>query len=152
MKPNRSNTDFERVRPDEWISGIIAKVERDPARKSTYKGEDRIVDSVRFVFSLEGYKFNHFSRWMTFSYSEKSTLLTKYLIPLVQGAKKNFDFDLEQLKGMAIKTMWSVNGDWDNLELIRPLKSMVIPEIEPQDEPPMNEAPPEDDIPFGEPV
>lgn len=134
MKPERKQLEYERVAKDEWIPGIIEEIERDPKRDTGFPypdkkpdgsphpmaGQPKIIDSVRFKFKLEGYRYPHRSRWMTFSYHEKSGLYKKYLWNLVEGAAPDMDFDLEALKGMRVKTMWSANGDFDNLEMVRP--------------------------------
>lgn len=126
--PARERTEFEKVKVDEWIAGDIAEVQYDKAHEFTFKGEKKINPGVRFKFSLEGYNFPHYSRWMTFSYGEKSNLYRKYLFCLVDGAKPDMDFDLDELKGFPIKTMWSNNDDFQNLEMIRPQGAMLKPE------------------------
>lgn len=120
--PQRDRTDFEKVPVDVWISGTIAEVKYDPNHEFTYKGEKKTSSAVRFKFSLEGCTYPHYSRWMTFSYGEKANLYKKFLTWLVPGAEPDFDYDLDKLNGCQIKTMWSNNEEYQNLEMIRPLE------------------------------
>lgn len=112
------------------VTGFLSEIERDPERKKTFKGVDRVVDCVRFVFQIEGCKFPHKSGWLTFNYSEKSALFTKYLTSLVEGAKPNMDFDIEQLKGMKVNMLWKENPkdpQFQVIEAILPAESKLIP-------------------------
>lgn len=148
----KPRTDFEKVESDVWIPGFIKDIERDEARESEFKGEKRIVDSVRFVFELEGYKFPHKSRWMALSYHKKAGLFSKYMVALVENAKPYMLFDLTKIKNMKVKTMWSQNGEWSNLEMIRPLdkKMVAVFDTPKEQEPPAEEGSSEsdDDLPF----
>lgn len=128
--PPRTKQDYERVPVyDEWINGVIEDIEHDPARVRVFKGEEKTGPAVRFKFQLDGCQFAHRTPWMSFSYHEKSRLFQKYLCGLVEGAQPDMDFDLEKLKGMKIKTMWSQNGDFDNLEMIRPSDKKLSSDI-----------------------
>lgn len=118
--PPREKIEFERVNEENWVTGIIFEVQHDPEHKTTYKGEEKIRDCVRFKFQLDGYEHYHYSRWMTFSYDERSNLYNKYLCSLIEGAQPDMDFDLEELNGMRIKTMWTTKNDFQSIELIRP--------------------------------
>lgn len=117
----------------DWTQGIIDDIQRDEKRDTGFKdedtGENKITDSIRFKFKLEGYHYPHYSRWMAFSYHEKSTLFKKYITNLVEGAKPDMDFDLERLKNFSVKVMWQDNGDYQNLEMIRPLEKKIDPTI-----------------------
>jgi len=130
-KASSGDHEFERVKVDEWTDGVIAEVQYD--EKHSFGGKFAgIQEGVRFKFDLDGYKFPHYSRWMKFSYSDKSNLFTKYLAPLVVNAQPYLDFDISRLQGLKIKTMWSEekgsNGQiWQSLELIRPLEGGVNP-------------------------
>jgi hypothetical protein len=129
--PPRTKQDYERVPAyDEWISGTIDDIEHDPEHKSKWEGQEKIKPAVRFMFKLDGCQYIHRTGWMGFSYHEKSSLYKKYLCGLVDGATPDMDFDLERLKGMPIKTMWSQNGDYDNLEMIRPAGKKLDPSKE----------------------
>lgn len=130
MKPTpRPKIQYEKVRTDDWVEGIIEDVQRDEKRDTGFKdeetGEPKIVDCVRFKFKLNGYQHPHYSRWMSFSYHEKSNLMKKYLMSLVDGATPDFDFDIEALKGFGVKLMWQDNGDFQNVEMVRPLNGKL---------------------------
>ncbi|MFI5344223.1 MAG: hypothetical protein ACHQUC_08390, partial [Chlamydiales bacterium] len=112
---------------DDWIEGIISEIEYDEQHKMSYKGEEKVASCVRFKFALKGCEFPHRSRWMTFSYGEKANLFKKYLSNLVEDAEPDMDFDLDDLKGFEIKTMWKEEGEYDSLELIRPLGKKFTP-------------------------
>lgn len=133
--PKRANVDYERIQKyDEWITGVIANVELREDHDTGYKypaekedgtphpkaGEHVICDQVRFKFTLEGHQYPHYSRWMRFSYGERSNLFAKYLKFLVEKAHPDMELDMDELKNFKVKTMWIQNGDWDNLEQIRP--------------------------------
>jgi hypothetical protein len=165
--PRQSQIDYERIQKyDEWISGDIAEIQlredhdtgfKYPAKKDDgaphpKAGEPIICDQVRLKFALEGHNYPHYSRWMRYSYGEKSNLYLKYLKYLVEGAQPDMNFDLESLTAMKVKTMWSQSedGKFDNLEQIRPLNGKCKPEVareEIKDEPP-EEVVQADDIPF----
>lgn len=123
--PPREKIEYEKCRTDDWTQGIIEEIQRDEKRDTGFKddetGQPKIVDSVRFKFKLDSYNYPHYSRWMSFSYHEKSNLLKKYLFNLVENMQADYRFDLERLKGMAVKIMWQDNGDYQNVEMIRPL-------------------------------
>lgn len=124
--PPRSKTEFERIpKYDEWIPGKILDIEYDENHKSTYAGEEKIRPAVRFKFGLEGCTFPKRSRWLTFSYGEKANLYKHFVSVLVDDAEPDMDLDLDDLKDMAIKTMWSEDGDFDNLAMIRPLNGKL---------------------------
>lgn len=132
MKPrnDRSSTDYEKVKVDEWINGKISEIERD--EKHEYKGQyGGIFDSVRIKFELEGCKYAKYSRWMKFSYSEKSNLYSKYLTKLLSDPKPFMDFDIQQLEGMKVKTMWETEKNpkgetFQVLQLIKPIDGLLM--------------------------
>jgi hypothetical protein len=148
--PKRDTTEFERIpKYGEPIKGKIVDIAYDKEHKSMWEGKERIRFCIRFKFELEGCQFPHYSRWLTFSYGEKATLFKKYIKPLVEGAQPDMDLDIDILKGMDIKTIWSSDGEYDNLELIMALGSKVRPHPLDQDPPPdAVGAPPEEDVPF----
>ena len=124
--PKRDAKTFEKVPAyDTWINGKIIDIEYDEAHRSTYQGEEKVRPAVRFKLGLEGCNFPKRTRWMTFSYNEKAGLFKQFVSVLVEGAKPDMDLDLDVLKGMAIKTMWSQNEEFDNLAMIRPLGEKV---------------------------
>lgn len=149
--PSRPKTDYERIESDTWIGGTIEEVMYDMERKSIWEGKEKVGPAIRFKFKLDGYKYPHYSRWMSFSYGEKANLFKKYLKNLVNDAKPDMDFDLDLLKGLPIKTMWTADGDFDNLEQIRAVKkygdSGVTPPPESHDDAP-EEVVDEESIPF----
>lgn len=134
--PSRPKTDYERVPAyDEWLNAEIADIEFDAEHESEWKGEKKVRPAVRFKFAIEGCKWPHPSHWMTFSYGEKTTLFKKYITALVENAIPDLKFDLETLKGMKIKLMYSQNGEFDNLEMVRPLGKKVLSSATVSDEP-----------------
>lgn len=120
--------DFEKVAIGETIIGTISDIEYDEThtfkftKKETGEKQEKISYGVRLVFTLDGYEFPHRTCWMIFSYAEKSNLYNKYLAPLVENAKPDMDFDLDNLKGFPIQTVWEENGDFQNLKTILPLR------------------------------
>lgn len=141
MKPPRNSVEYERVPVyDEWVNGEIVDIEYDLEHKRIWQGEEKVGPAVRLKFNLDGCKYPHRTKWLSFSYHEKSNLFTKYIVALVEGAKPNMDFDLDTLKAMKIKTMWSANGDFDNLEMIRPAGAKISAAAKP-DKGPEDEAP-----------
>lgn len=123
--PPRTKLDYEKIPVDVWVEGTIQDIQYEAERKSMFKGQEKVGPAVRFKFAFEGCQYPHYSRWFSFSYDEKSNLYKKIVSQLVEGAEPGFDFDLDALKGMGIKTMWSNNGDFQNLEMIRPLTEKI---------------------------
>lgn len=155
MKPKPRETDFEKVVIGEFITGVIEEIQRDENHKSTYEGKERISDCIRFKFHLNGCKFPHYSRWMTFNYGEKSNLYQKYLVNLVANAQPDMDFDIKELEGMKVKTIWKEKNGFQSIEVIYPLNgklgeksSLKPPEngtfgaSQQEDEPPLDEGVP----------
>lgn len=125
MKPQKRTIEFEKVAIGEFITGVITNVEYDQEHKFTYLGKEKIAPATRLVFELDGYKFPHRTRWMSFSYGEKANLYKKFIVKLVENAKPDMDFDLDLLKGMRIKTLWAEQNDFQNLESIFSLEGKV---------------------------
>jgi hypothetical protein len=127
MKPQMRSKEFEKVAIGEMVTGVIAEVTLDKEHK--FKGfqgaEDTIQEGIRFKFELDGYKHPHYSRWMKFSYGEKSNLYKVFIAKLVDNATPDMDFDLEILKDMKVKTLWNEKGDFQNLESIFPNQPKV---------------------------
>ena len=119
MKPPKR--EYEQVKIDDWINGEISDIQYEDEHEFTYKGNKSTAPGVKIIMKLEGYKDAKHTRWMYFNYSEKSNLYKKFLVPLVVGAKPNMDFDLDTLKGAKIKVMYSQNGEYQNLEMVRPM-------------------------------
>jgi len=138
MKPpktdfkNREASSVEKIKTDEFVTGIIEniKYEEKHVWRAFEGNEPRPPGpAVKFVFVINGYKFPHYTEWMTFSYHEKSKLFTKFIQPLVANAKPYMDFDLDQLKGLKVKMLWKdkKNPLFQEIETIRPLEAKVIP-------------------------
>jgi len=126
--PQRPKTEFEQVATDDWTTGIISEVQYNENHKRIWQGEEKVGPAVRLKFELEGYKFPHYSGWMSFSYGEKTNLYKKYISALVEGATPDMHFDMDQLKELPVKIMWKQNGEYQNVELVRPLNDKVKPE------------------------
>lgn len=129
MPPERKKMEYEKVQIDEWIPGVIKEVQYDPEHKTNFKdeetGENKVISAVRFMLMLDGYKHPKYTLWGTFSLHEKSNLYKKFVSSLVENPKPDMRFDLDAFNGFAIKTMWAQNGDFQNLEIIRPLKDRL---------------------------
>lgn len=139
MKPPKrdtSNMEYEKVKTDDFVAGVIEAIQYE--EKHLFKGygkdeegnprPDRMAPATRFKFKLEGCEFSHYSSWMSFSYGEKSNLYSKYLLPLVEGAVHDMDFDLDQLKGMKVKTLWvDKKSGFQAVETIRPIGKKIKP-------------------------
>ncbi len=124
MKPPKrvfEKGNYEQVKVNEFIPGIIEEIKLDEEHKSSFKGQEKVRPAVRFKFKLEGYERPHYSRWLTFNYDERSNLFKKFLVPLVKDVVPNMDFDLDNLVGFPIKTFWTQQDEYQNLELIVPL-------------------------------
>ena len=147
--PARPKLDYEKVMLEVMLTGIIEVVQynQEYKFKGFSGGEDTIQPAVRFNFSLDGYKFPHYSRWMKFTLAEKSNLYKKYVSKLVEDAMPDMDIDLDILNGMKIKTVWSEDGDYQNIDAIYPAgpkikADTVIAEPAHEEEPPdLEEAP-----------
>jgi hypothetical protein len=122
VKPQtqKNSDDYEKVKTGEFISGTIDNVEYDLQHKFSYKGEEKTAQAVRLVFDLDGYEFKHRTHWMTFSYGERSNLYNKYLVKLVEACMPDMDFDLDEVKGLRIKTIWKEANGFQSVELIQP--------------------------------
>ena len=137
--PKTEHTDFEKLAIGEFIIGKIAEVQYD--LNHSFKGfgdkPDAIKPAVRFVFEFEGYQYHHFSRWLKFTTAEKSNLYKKYISKLVEGVEPDCQFDLDILKGMAVKTIWVEENDYQNIESIFPVGEKIpatSPVIAPEEE------------------
>lgn len=143
MKPaNKEKTQFEKVPMDDFVIGTIEAIEYD--QEHLFKGyngaEDKIKPAVRFKFKIENLSYSHYSNWMSFSYAEKANLYIKYLTPLVSEAAPNMDFDLDRLKGMKLKMLWTEFKGFQKPETIRPFNGKIdsLPSVsdsfEPEDD------------------
>lgn len=125
MKPIHREMEFEKVKIGEFVEGEIVKIEYDQEHKSNYQGVEKIGPAVRLVFELKGYKYPHRSRWMSFSYGEKANLYKKYLTKLVEGACPDMDFDLDNLKNMRVKTIWTEENGFQSIDSIFPIDKKI---------------------------
>lgn len=144
--PKREKINFERVSIGEMITGTIETVQYDNEHKfkGFSGGPDTVQPAVRLKFKLNGYEHPHYSRWMKFNLGEKANLYKKYVSKLVENASPDMDFDLDVLNGMAIKTVWSENGDFQNIDAIYPAGPKIkttdpIPTVD-TEEPPIDES------------
>lgn len=119
---------FEKVKTDDFVIGTIDSYEYDEKHEFIGKDGTKVSPAIRFVFIIEGMEYPKKSKWMTFSYHEKSGLYLKYLSSLVKDAKPKMAFDLDQLVGMKIKMLWKddTNPDYQKLDSIRPLGEKII--------------------------
>lgn len=155
MKPPKRDTkNYEKVSTEGFVPGIIEEVIYD--KEHTFKGFEGKPDTqefgVRLKFTLDGCKFPHYSKWMRFNYGEKANLYKKVLVPLVEGIKPDqTDFDLDQIKGMKVNTLWVDNDEFQNLETIRPIGKKIVPlniapgKIEPAE---VHEVATDEEVPF----
>jgi hypothetical protein len=143
LPPKQGKNDFEKVKVGEFIFGTIAEVQHDPAHKwSGFEGKpDTISPGIRFVFKLQGYQFNHYTNWMKISMDKRANLYSKYIVKLVANAKEYICFDLEQLTGLEVKTIWDEENGYQHIENIWPIKDKITVKEISQEEP----APPPDD-------
>jgi hypothetical protein len=127
IKPEkRSSKDYERLGTNDFLNASIDEVQHEPEHKFKFADPKTgvttvtVCPGVRFKFTVDGYEFHHYSRWMKLNYGEKSNLFNKYLLPLVEGAVPDMDFDLELLTGLQVKTLWAEKNGFQNIETIRP--------------------------------
>lgn len=149
MKPPQRNgsKEFEKVAVGEFIIGTMEVAYDQEHKFKGFQGkEDTIQPAVRFIFTLDGYKYKHYSRWMKFSYGEKANLYKKYVSKLVENAEPDMDFDLDALNGMKVKTIWSEDNDFQNIDNIFPVNGKIASTSAPKavptidlDEPPLDE-------------
>jgi len=131
MKPPKREFNYEKVKVGDFVTGKIASIEYDMEHEFVYQGQKKETPAVRFIFDLDGYKFKHYSRWLSFNYGEKANLYNKYLVKLVDNVKPDCDFDLDRLRGMAVKTIWAEKNDFQNIENIFPLNEKLVFTSEP---------------------
>jgi len=127
--PKREEIEYEKLDTNDFVSGMIEDINYD--EKHQFRGGDgydaKVRSAMRFKFMFTGYKFPHYSRWMVFNTGEKANLYLKYLCSLVEDAKPDMDFDMDELKGMKIRAMWSEKNGFQSLEVIRPLTGKLKP-------------------------
>lgn len=120
--------DYEKVPITDFVTGEILEVQHKV--EHLFGGKPpKTGPAVRFKFSIDGLKHSHYSRWMGFSYSEKSNLFSKYLVALVEDAKEYMMFDIQALKGLRVKMFWQENPknkDYQEIKIILPLEGKVL--------------------------
>lgn len=149
IKPDQKKMEYEKLDTKDWVVGVIDDIdyEKEHAWKP-YLGQEREPSpAIRFKFLFEGYKYPHKSKWMRLSYAQKSTLYSEYISQLVEKASPFMDFDLEQLKGLKVKTMWVDNEEFQNLKMIVPVSGKVKPLL-PQMVSPSFAKKDDDEVPF----
>lgn len=127
MKPPKRQMEYEKIKTDDFVAGTISEIVYDQEHLfKGYNGEpDTHSPGVRLVFTVDGYKFAHKTPWMRFSYSAKANLYKKFVAPLVANAEEYMEFDLDLLKGMKVRMLWADNGEYQNIETIRPIGDKV---------------------------
>jgi hypothetical protein len=117
---------YEKVPTDDFVAGTIAEVqyEQDHVFKGFQGAPDKTMTGVRFKFDLDGCEKPHYTKWMKFVWNEKSNLF-KFMNELVGGISEDVRIDVDCVKGMKVKTLWSTNGDWQNLDKIRPIGGKI---------------------------
>ena len=150
MPPKRENKEFEKVKTGDFIMGVIEEIEYDIEHKFKYKGTEKTAYAIRIKFKLEGYEHPHRTRWMTFTYGEKSNLYTKYLLKLVEGAYPDMWFDIDELRGMNVKTIWAEKNNFQFIESIFPAGDKLKSDIQPKEKAPEEheETAGEEEVPF----
>lgn len=104
--------DFERVILDEWIMGVIEDIQEFKNVEKTYTNDDgeketKKITQVRFKFKLDGYAYAHYSKKMTASMNERSSLFLFLQQLYGELLSPDVPVELDMLKGIKIKTMWS---------------------------------------------
>lgn len=134
--------EYEQVKVNALLPTTIHEVQYDISHSfKGYEGKPGSTQpAVRFKFAIEGMKFHKYSRWMKILSGEKSNLYTKYLVPLVAGIKPDAKFDIDHLKGMKVQTLWTQDGDFQNMSIIVPALGMIEytdqPAVPESDQPP----------------
>lgn len=128
--PPQRTENYEKVAVDDWVTGQIEEVQLDKNHRFNFQGKISVYQGVRLKFTLDGYKFPHYSRWMKFSLGPKSNLFNKYISALVENAKPDMNIDVDCLQGCKVKIMWSEKTlndgrTYQNVEMLRPLEAKV---------------------------
>ena len=85
IEPQNKEFSYEKVKIHEWVEGEIVEIQERVNDNRKYKdkktGEMKVksADELRFVFTLTGYEFKHYSRWMTRSLYKEANLIKKYI-------------------------------------------------------------------------
>lgn len=129
MKPVTKKLEYEKVPTDNFVSAVIERIEYETDHEwKPFQGKDREPsDAVKLKFIIEGCQYPKSTPWMSFSYDARSKLYSIFINSLVEGAEEYMDFDLDQLVGMKIKMLWKDNGEYQNIETVRPVGEKVKP-------------------------
>lgn len=140
--------DYELVKTGDFITGVIDNIEYDENHTFSFQGKEKVSSAVRIVFKLDGYEHPHRTKWMNFIYAEKANLYKKFIVPLVAVPIPYMEFDMDNLKGMKVKTIWADNvwkeKTFQNIELIRPVGEKYIDKAVKDSVPPEDLKPDED--------
>ena len=142
MRPPKR--EFEQVAVDEWLKGEIVDVQYEQEHEFTFKGVKSVGPAAKILIQLDGYKDKKSTGWWSFNYSEKSNLYKFFIQPLVKNAAPNIDFDLDNLKNLRVKVMYTQAGEYQNLMAVRPADDKVLSSYTP----PVEKAPNDDEVPF----
>jgi hypothetical protein len=131
MKPPKpEQRDYEKIDTNDFVTATIEQVMLDENHEFKFEGKTTIKPAIRFKYTVDGYEYPHYSRWMTFSYGEKAELYKKYMTSLVQDAYPWMEVDIEILEGLKVKTLWKeTEFGFQFVETIRPAdgKKLVVP-------------------------
>ena len=133
MKPPRK--EYEKIRVDEWLQGEIVDIQYEKEHEFNYKGVKSVGPAAKIQIELKGYKDKKSTGWLSFNYSQKSNLYKFFIEPLVEGARPNMDFDLDNLKNLRIKVMYAQKGEYQNLFAVRPDQTKILSSAHPMAEP-----------------
>jgi len=149
MRPPQK--EFEKVPVDDFVSATIVDIKYDEAHEfSVFQSDEKEIGfGVQFTLEISGLREPKKTRWYRFSYDQKSNLYKLFIAPLVQDAQPYMEFDLDQLKGVAVKMLWKNDKDprYQSIETIRPVGSKVVSNI-PQGPKPVFDQRQDDEPPF----
>ena len=123
MKPPK--IEYEKIDTNDFTTGTIEKIQYEEKHEFKFQDKLTVAPAVRFKFNLDGYEHSHYSRWMRFNYGVKSNLYGKYLVPLVENAMPEMDFEIEHLEGLRVKILWVERNGFFNVDTIRPAGGKV---------------------------
>lgn len=133
LYPKKGVTEFEKLATNDLLNSTIEEVQWEEKHEFKYTDEKTrrahtsVHEAIRLKFAIEGYNYHHYSRWMRLNAGEKSNLYNKVLAPLVEGAYPDMMFDVKQLEGMKVKTLWVENKGYQNLANILPREGKLKP-------------------------
>lgn len=151
MRPKKKDKKYEKVPVGVFVNAVISDIEYEDEHQFNGKFP-RVTEAVRFVFEIEKMEYPHRSHWMTFNYSERSSLYNKFIKLLVENTEPYMDFDLLRLRDLKVKMVWEDNGEFQSIQLIQPANGK-IPRLEndahePTEKPNPESASQEEPVPF----